>query len=280
MRILGILISLGYLVLVCSYSSADTILEDFEAGVVDWAFRTWGGGGDTTGSTLSPVSTPVVEGGYSGELYYKFNTTKNDVVQIFKLLPQPLDVTGMPFLSISIYGDSSNHTYMIEYSDFDTGAYSYNGSFFGYGANWSNTLSWTGWRKLIVPLPTYRFDRLDFYVNDKADSFTGDGRIYLDDIKFVPSPLVLNAGWNHVGGGGNTHKALENCSIYNGDTNEIKSFTDAASAGLIHGTIYYFDTATQSFKQTPGDDNNVQWYRSYWVYSYTDNLSLRVPLPI
>jgi hypothetical protein len=265
------------LVWVWGYANADVIFEDFEAGVDSWVVENFGPG-DTAGSTLSAVSSPAIEGIYSGDLYYKFNSAGDDIVVFIKELSAPVDTTAEPFLSMSIYGDGLNHGYMIEYYDLDTGAYAYNGSYFIYGQHWGNVINWTGWKTLVIPLVTYRFDRLNFFINDSPDSFTGESHIYLDDIKFIPSRLVLSAGWNMIGPGGDAPVDWGSCSVYNTYNAEIKTIADAQAAGWISGTIYYFDTSSQSYKQTPGEDSNLQWYRGYWLYSNLDNLSLRIPI--
>ena len=88
----------------------------------------------------------------------------------------------------------------------------------------------------------------------------------------------LKAGWNLF-----SHSSLEpihwlDSTVTRGA--ETKTIQDAATAGWLQYTIYYFDESSQYYKFVPGDDDYIHTWNGYWLYSFEDDLTLNLPASV
>jgi hypothetical protein len=86
--------------------------------------------------------------------------------------------------------------------------------------------------------------------------------------------ILLKKGWNLFGYTGNEPFNWSLAIIDNG-IDPIKSVKDAATAGWLQSTIYYYDGAQYRF--VPGDEDYLRHNTGYWLYAFQDDLTLILP---
>jgi len=82
--------------------------------------------------------------------------------------------------------------------------------------------------------------------------------------------ITLNSGWNLIGYSSENDFYWLNATITKGI--ETKNISEAASAGLIQLTAYYYDNDV--YRLVPGNDDYLRNRNGYWVYAFTDGLKL------
>ncbi|MFC1769178.1 MopE-related protein, partial [Nanoarchaeota archaeon] len=93
----------------------------------------------------------------------------------------------------------------------------------------------------------------------------------------VSSPTnYVQQGWNLFSFPANQSFTWLDTNVSNGST--TKNISEAASAGWIQSSIYYFDQQSQIYNFTPTDDSNIQAFRGYWLYAFDDDLTLNFPI--
>lgn len=86
--------------------------------------------------------------------------------------------------------------------------------------------------------------------------------------------IPLKQGWNMFGCSSQTNfDWINNAQIDN--LGDVRSITDAALAGWLQSTIYYYEDGT--YKLIPGNDDYLRRDRGYWLYAFEDNLTLTLP---
>jgi hypothetical protein len=88
--------------------------------------------------------------------------------------------------------------------------------------------------------------------------------------------IELDQGWNLFG---YSNDELFNWSLALIDNGilPLKRVDDAADAGWIQSTIYYFDEEDQYYKLVPGDDDYLRTDVGYWIYAFQNGLTLMLP---
>jgi len=150
-------------------------------------FGTWKRG-DQPNGTFTQSNAQVHQGSYSGKLDYTFNTSGNDYVvfqQAHSIAGQPTRITAW------VYGDGSGNFLNVWIKD-------------QAGQVWQvplGTITHTGWQQMVGVLDVnqawpwthisgpdngaidYPVSFLALVLDDKPDSFTGSGTIYIDDLR-------------------------------------------------------------------------------------------------
>jgi len=163
-------------------TSRPGVIADFES------FGTWKRGDQPNGSFVQSAAQ-VHEGSYAGQLDYHFDTAGNDFVvfvQAHSLAGQPASITAW------VYGDGSGHFFNVWIKDQASEV-------------WQVPLgrvTHTGWQQMVgildvnQPWPWAHISGPDngtidypvsFYalaLDDGADTFTGSGTIYVDELRY------------------------------------------------------------------------------------------------
>jgi len=163
-------------------TSRPGVIADFES------FGTWKRGDQPNGSFVQSAAQ-VHEGSYAGQLDYHFDTAGNDFVvfvQAHSLAGQPASITAW------VYGDGSGHFFNVWIRDQSSEV-------------WQVPLgrvSHTGWQQMVgildvnQPWPWAHISgpdngTIDYPVSfhalaldDGADTFTGSGTIYVDELRY------------------------------------------------------------------------------------------------
>jgi hypothetical protein len=252
--------------------NADVVIDDFESGVGSWQHGTFSG---WASGSITTVTNPVAGGTYAGDLYYDLKLPDNTAYVWIKMYSA--NTAGGTF-SMWVYGNNSGNRLMIEWGDGIT-HYAYRRAQHDFVPSpyWDNFIDWTGWEHFTAPVPSDKLARLNIFISDYNGLPASKGDIYIDDIKVISaSPFNLSQGWSMFSPGGYGSITWSAVAVYNDNSGETKSIVDAEGAGWIQGTIYYFDSGTGLFKTVPGDGDNLDWYRSYLIYSSLNNLTLRL----
>lgn len=88
-------------------------------------------------------------------------------------------------------------------------------------------------------------------------------------------PVALGEGWNLIGHPQPTPVLLSACQVDDGV--ETKSFAEAADAGWVAPTLYYYDGAYRTVKTSGGDDDSLRPWHAYWLKALRPGLTLLVP---
>jgi len=162
--------------------------------------------GDEPNGTLTQSGERVHEGTYAGKLSYNFGTTGNDYVVFLQTHP----IAGQPTrLTAWVYGDGSGHFLNAWIKDRG-------------GQVWQVPLgrvTHTGWQQMIGFLDTnqawpwshisgpdngaidYPVSFLALVLDDFPDSFTGNGTLYIDDLRADSEAASVPGGGSGPAGG-------------------------------------------------------------------------------
>ncbi len=150
--------------------------------------------------------------------------------------------------------------------------------------------------KKTCPFWIHSGHETDFQIGDRAEGSSDRGEAYWDDItitqglllsqgwnlvSFIISPVAdpddpndaeipLKEGWNMFGHSSDEPFEWEDALVSNGI--ETKTVEEAATAGWLESTIYYYENG--QYKFVPGDDDYIYPWLGYWLYSNEDELSL------
>jgi hypothetical protein len=164
------------------------VIADFES------FGTWKRG-DQANGTFTQSSAQVHQGSKSGKLDYQFGTAGNDYV----IFQQAHALAGQPaYITAWVYGDGSGHFFNAWIKD-------------KAGQVWQvplGTVSSTGWQQMIgvlyagQPWPwahisgpdngaiDYPVSFVALVLDDKPDTYSGSGTIYVDDLRADPDSIA------------------------------------------------------------------------------------------
>lgn len=101
-------------------------------------------------------------------------------------------------------------------------------------------------------------------------SFT---RLPVSDANDVNIPL--RKGWNVFGYSNYQPFYWSDANVSDGI--ETKTLDEAASAGWLQLTIYYYDSSSALYCFVPGDDDFLRQDKVYWLYALEDDLTLTLP---
>jgi hypothetical protein len=254
---------------------ADIVLDNFEGGGQGlWQYGIFSG---WAMGSFSIVTSPVIEGSKAADLYYDLKLPDGTAFVWIGWVAAALEDDST--FSMWVYGDNSGKRLMVEWYD-ETGIYALRKTEHDFVVTpyWDNFIDWTGWEHLTAPVPGTQLERLNIFISNYGELGASSGHIYVDNIRIIapPSPFNLSQGWSMFSPGGYGSILWSVATIRNGNSGETKSITDAEAAGWIQGTIYYFDSDIGLFKTVPGDENDLEWYRGYLIYSNLNNLTLNL----
>jgi hypothetical protein len=120
---------------------------------------------------------------------------------------------------------------------------------------------------LLIEIPTYGYQQ-SYYSNNASV----DKRPKLVVTTTSPPMVDLVEGWNMFSTGSSSPVPWSSYSVSDGSDTLVVSSAEAM--GWIQGTIYYFDDDWQGYRTVPGESDDVEWHRGYWLWADRPGLKL------